>query len=228
MTASDDFDDKKILRAWRANASPWTRAVREQKIESRRVTTDQAIVDTIVSLAPERVLDIGCGEGWLARALSRRHIAVTGIDGIQDLVNAASQSGGGRFRLLPYEQLGRDSFDETFDLVACNFSLLGKESVERVFRVVPDLLAEGGHFVVQTLHPVSSCGEMPYVDGWRQGTWAGIDEAFSDPAPWYFRTVTSWRTLFRENGFTLVDEKEPPHPVNGEPVSLLMVAARAS
>ena len=38
--------------------------MRERRIESRRLVTDAAIVQAILALAPKRVLDMQCGEGW--------------------------------------------------------------------------------------------------------------------------------------------------------------------
>jgi 2-polyprenyl-3-methyl-5-hydroxy-6-metoxy-1,4-benzoquinol methylase len=69
-------DHREQLRlSWQANADAWTTAVRGQRIESRRLVTDAAILQTILALAlaPLRILDLGCGEGWLRRtAHSRR------------------------------------------------------------------------------------------------------------------------------------------------------------
>jgi hypothetical protein len=60
-----------LCLSWQANADAWTAAVREQRIESRRLVTDAAIL--ALALAPLRILDLGCGEGWLRRtAYSRR------------------------------------------------------------------------------------------------------------------------------------------------------------
>lgn len=60
-----------ILQSWRANAENWIQTIDHQEIESRNIVTNQAIVDTLLSLHPHRVLDVGCGEGWLTRACVR-------------------------------------------------------------------------------------------------------------------------------------------------------------
>src|ERR1700689_2940465 len=66
------LSDAKIVESWRNNAHAWTSAVREQRIDSRALVTDRAIVDAVLARAPRSVLDIGCGEGWLARRLGGR------------------------------------------------------------------------------------------------------------------------------------------------------------
>jgi hypothetical protein len=48
----DPLSDAKIVDWWHKNSAPWTTAVREHQIESRRLVTDQAIVDAVLSRAP--------------------------------------------------------------------------------------------------------------------------------------------------------------------------------
>jgi hypothetical protein len=69
--------------------------------------------------------------------------------------------------------------------------------------------------------------DLPYVDGWREGSWAGFSSDFSDPAPWYFRTLESWKRLIADAGFQLLEMREPIHPVTGKPASVIFIAATA-
>lgn len=220
---SDSSPDAAILSAWLRNAAPWEAAVRERRIESRRLVTDQAIVAAVKDLAPRRVLDLGCGEGWLARALAAEGIAVTGIDAVPELIEAARRHSGGAFHVVAYEQLAPGVPGAPFDAVVCNFSLLGERSVEQVFAALPRLLVPGGHLIVQTLHPLIACGAAPYRDGWREGSWAGIDGDFKDAAPWYFRTLESWVGLFVRYGLAVEALREPLHPASGRPASVIVV-----
>jgi hypothetical protein len=110
------------------------------------------------------------------------------------------------------------------DTVSCNFALIGQESTEQLLRAVGGLLNPGGHFIVQTLHPVEACGAMPYQDGWRQGSWDGFNQRFVNAAPWYFRALESWRALFAACGLQLVSEHWPVHPRTGRPASVVFVA----
>lgn len=221
------FDDTKIVDSWKKNVAPWVKAIQYKEIESRRLVTDQAIVETISSVPAKKALDIGCGEGWLVRELSALGISTTGIDAIEELVSKAKELGEGSFKVLEYEKISASTIDETYDIAVCNFSLLGKESVEHIFDTIPSLLNDGGCLIIQTLHPNTSCGDLPYIDGWREGSWAGFSNEFSDPAPWYFRTIESWFKLFRTNGFMLNVVKEPINPQTGKVTSLIMVGSVA-
>ncbi len=222
------FSDAKIIDCWHKNARPWTNAVRTGRIESRRLVTDRALVDAIVSRGPRSVLDVGCGEGWLARELASRDIHVEGIDVVPELVAAAQRGGGGNFRVASYEDLATGTCKLCIDAMVCNFSLLGKESVEGLYTAIPSLLQPQGSVIVQTLHPVSACGDLPYKDGWRQGLWDGCGPDFTDPAPWYFRTLESWQRLFADNGLRLLEMREPQHPKTRIPASIIFIAAKSA
>ena len=216
-----DRSDADILASWSRNARPWTAAIRGGEIESRLLVTNAAIVDAVRALAPRSGVDLGCGEGWLVRALPE--VQMVGVDAIDGLVEQARAAGGGDFRVLSYEQIAQGRLALAVDVAVANFSLIGKEAVDGLFAAAPTYLRRGGTLIVQTVHPVMACGDAPYVDGWREGSWAGFSDAFADAPPWYFRTISSWVALFANHGLRLAELREPLHPRTGRPVSLILV-----
>lgn len=222
--SSDPLSDARIVDAWHRNARPWTSAVRNNEIESRTLVTNAAIVDAVLSRSPASVLDIGCGEGWLVRALAERGVRGIGVDVVPALIEQAKKSGGGEFRVASYESIAAGELDVKVDVAVANFSLIGKESVEGLLLRIPSLLNSGGALVVQTIHPRVATADLPYEDGWREGSWAGFSEDFSDPAPWYFRTLESWKKIFTDSGLRLAETREPMHPTSGQPASVIFIA----
>ena len=222
--SSDHLSDARIVDSWHTNASPWTDAVRGNRIESRALITNRAIIEAVMSRSPRTVLDIGCGEGWLVRALGERGVQATGLDVVPALVEHATIAGGGEFRVASFEQIAAGELDIAVDVIVANFSLIGKESIEGVIRRAPALLTDTGALIIQTLHPVVAGADLPYEDGWRRGSWAGFSDEFSDPAPWYFRTLQSWKSLLTDSGFSRVEMREPIHPETGEPASVIFIA----
>lgn len=220
------LSDAKIIESWGRNAAPWTSAVRGGEIESRKLVTNQAIVDAVRSRQAGTGIDIGCGEGWLVRALDG--ISMTGVDVVPELIDIARAAGGGAFDVLSYEDIAAGKLDAAFDVAICNFSLIGEDSVAGLLRDAPSFLNPNGALIVQTLHPHLACGDAPYRDGWREGSWAGFSPDFTDPPPWYFRTLESWIRLFADAGLRLAEMREPVHPGTGKPVSVIFIAERAS
>jgi 2-polyprenyl-3-methyl-5-hydroxy-6-metoxy-1,4-benzoquinol methylase len=217
-------NDSRIIESWHQNAAPWTTAVRERQIESRNLVTNAAVIDAILDRTPRMVLDVGCGEGWLARELSAKGITVIGVDVVPELVQRASLAGGGDFRVASYEDISRGALDVRVDVVVANFSLIGEEPVDALIASTPRLLAPRGSLVIQTLHPATSTGDHPYTDGWRQGSWSGFSDAFTNPAPWYFRRIETWTRLLTGSGFRLLEVREPLNPISEKPASIIFVA----
>jgi 2-polyprenyl-3-methyl-5-hydroxy-6-metoxy-1,4-benzoquinol methylase len=175
-------------------------------------------------LQPSNAIDIGCGEGWLTEALQNNGINTLGTDAIAPLIEYAQQNRTGRFRQLTYEQLTPAHIDEKFDVAICNFSLIGKTSSEQVFDSVKKLLVPTGYFVVQTLHPAYSNDNQQYEDGWREGSWHGFSSQFTHPAPWYFRTVESWKNLFLLYDFQTPAIRDAMDTHTNKPASIIFVA----
>lgn len=222
MKSTPQHYERRVLAAWQQNVEPWVAAIDGGEIESRQQVTDAAIIDLLASLPAASLLDIGCGEGWLCRALAQRGLVVTGVDAVAAFVEIANSRGGGQFLQLDYQALATAPLGR-FDIMVCNFSLLGEASVEAVFSAAAARLNPGGHLVVQTLHPLTACGDQPYESGWREGSWDGFSREFGDPAPWYFRTLEDWQGLFSRHGLELVAQREPCRVGGSKPVSLLLV-----
>lgn len=222
--SDDRRSEDAVLRAWRANATPWVDAVREGAIASRIEVTNAAVENAVTSLAPGSVLDVGCGEGWLARALHAHGVRAVGVDAVPELIEVARREGGAEYHIRSYEELANGALDGPFGAVVCNFSLIGKEGTEAVVRAAARLLRPSGWLVIQTLHPAVARGDGPYADGWREGSWTGCGSEFAEPAPWFYRTFGGWVRLLDGGGFAVREVREPVWPGSGEPVSILFLA----
>ncbi|MHC8319870.1 class I SAM-dependent methyltransferase [Pseudomonas sp. GB2N2] len=212
-----------LLQSWHHNAGAWIEAIRSGSIESRRQVTDQAILLAVMSRQPERVLDLGCGEGWLLRALAERSIEAVGVDGDATLVEAARIAGSSAVHVASYEALAQANVDigRDYHLICANFALLHQDIIP-LLAAMNTLLAPDGALVIQTLHPWAvAAGD--YQDGWRTETFAGFEGQWQ-PMPWYFRTLSSWLNALDIAGFQLAALQEPQHPQSPVPQSLLLVA----
>ncbi|MDP9782474.1 class I SAM-dependent methyltransferase [Pseudomonas fluorescens] len=212
-----------LLQSWHHNAQAWIEAIRTGAIESRQTVTDQAILLAVLSRQPERVLDLGCGEGWLLRALTERGIEAVGVDGDAILVDAARAAGSSPVHLASYEALVEAKVDvgNDYDLICANFALLHQDIIP-LLAAMNVLLSPGGALVIQTLHPWTVAAGN-YQDGWREETFDGFKGQWR-PMPWYFRTLSSWLNALDMAGFRLVGLQEPQHPQSPVPQSLLLVA----
>ena|SRR5688500_1656366 len=211
-----------LSRSWIANAPAWCDAVREMRIESRRVVTDAAIVAAVLHGSPRRVLDVGCGEGWLARSLAEGGIDVTGVDASTPLIDAARTLGGATFLAMSYQQIAADpsSLGSGFDTIVANFSILDDDA-EELLRALRSMLSDSGRLIIQTAHPLLA--EGAYVDGWRTETFDAFPGEWPESMPWYFRTLGSWSRLLASAGYVIAEIREPMYPDRPVPASMMFV-----
>ncbi|MGD1890346.1 MAG: class I SAM-dependent methyltransferase [Cyclobacteriaceae bacterium] len=214
-----------ILNSWHANAQQWIATIEGRELESRRLVTDQAIVDTILKYQPETLLDVGCGEGWLCRALSEQGIQTLGVDGVPALIESARQKGKSKFEVATYQDLIQEKPlpIAPFESVVINFALLDQETTESLLLTLKHCLKKSGWLFIQTLHPHVLSDDQPYQSGWRSGSWDGLKQNFTQPYEWYFRTLEDWVQLFSQSGYQLTELREPLHPQTGKPASVIFV-----
>ena len=113
-------------------------------------------IDGRASIAGKRVLDVGCGGGILAEAMSRRGARVTGIDMGETPLEVA------RLHLLEsgleveYRQMTAEALAEaepgTFDVVTCMEMLEHVPDPASVVKACHDLVRPGGHVFFATIN----------------------------------------------------------------------------
>ena len=218
----------RLLKSWETNAGAWTEAVRERRIPSRRAGTDDAMVAAVLRAKPRKVLDVGCGEGLLARAIAPHGCRVVGIDSSEALIESARDLGGGAFVAMTYDAIGARAAElcAPFDAAVCNFSLLEAE-LAPLLDALRGVLGANGRLLIQTVHPWVAKGEEPYADGWREETFAGFGGRFSGTMPWYFRTLASWIDAIGASRFAIERIVEPANAETDQPLSLLIEATPA-
>ncbi|TDB89748.1 class I SAM-dependent methyltransferase [Actinomadura sp. 7K534] len=210
---------------WEANARYWVKVIRERRDRYRTELTDGAVLDAIGPCAGRRVLDAGCGEGYLARTLAAQGADVTGVDVSQGLIDAArahpAQEATATFVRASVDDLPFE--DDAFDLVVCNHLFSHLQDPTRAFGEFSRVLASGGRLILLTLHPCfyvenSEQGAMNSVPASQYFASRGIDQRFLVDGLESPSMITSWlRPLeyyagtLRDNGFVIADLREP-HP----------------
>jgi 2-polyprenyl-3-methyl-5-hydroxy-6-metoxy-1,4-benzoquinol methylase len=220
----EPLDRHSIIRSsWDANAAAWAQVVREGSIPSRRAGTDAAILAACLQQRPRRVLDVGCGEGWLARALWTEGVEVVGVDCSAALIELARSAGGGTYFVTEYESLIHDSSiaPGPFDAIVCNYSLFS-DPLSPLLAALAKRLSPQGRLLIQTVHPWMTAGAGPYECGWREESFADFAAVFPAAMPWYFRTLESWIGELRAAGLGLERCDEPLDPLTKWPLSIVM------
>jgi SAM-dependent methyltransferase len=143
---------------WEREAENWVRWVRKPGHDSYWYYRD-GFFDEIVPAPGGQTLEIGCGEGRVARDLAARKHRVIGIDSSPTLIRYARETDpSGRYELADATSL--PFADASFDLVVAYNSLMDIADMPRAVREAARVLQPGGRFCVSVTHPVNDAGRF--------------------------------------------------------------------
>jgi trans-aconitate methyltransferase len=104
-----------------------------------------SLVEALEPKAGERILDLGCGDGFLTQRLAESGATMVGVDSSPQMI-AAAQERGVDARYASGEAL---PFDREFDAVFSNAALHWMNDHDAVLRGVYRALKPGGRFVAE-------------------------------------------------------------------------------
>jgi SAM-dependent methyltransferase len=201
--------------------------------------------DAFFALVPEpgaATLEVGCGEGRVARDLVARGHHVTGLDASPTLVSAAAQVDPashyvvGLAEALPFD-------DGAFELVVAYNSLMDVEDMPVAVREAARVLAPGGRLCACITHPVQTASTWDQQD---ETTPLVVSEAYLDRR-WMDETVEregleftfdgwcypleAYARALEEAGLLIEAIREPSDPAGGRwarvPMFLMWRALKA-
>lgn len=141
----------------------------------------------------ERILDIGCGDGYLTEKLASYGARLVGVDFSETLVEAAKKRGVDARHGNGEELWFEAEFDGAFSNAAMHWMLRAAETASGVFRA----LKPGGRFVGE----FAGAGNAQIIR--REVHEAlerrGIDSSAVDP--WYLPSEDEYRDVLSKSGF---------------------------
>src|ERR1700751_2130862 len=105
----------------------------------------EALVEVLDPRPGERILDLGCGDGFLTRRIAQSGATIVGVDSSPQMV-AVAREHGAEARVASGESL---PFDQEFDAVFSNAALHWMSDHDAVLRGVYRALKPGGRFVAE-------------------------------------------------------------------------------
>jgi ubiquinone/menaquinone biosynthesis C-methylase UbiE len=230
--------EDKIREQWDANAEVFADLIAGSGTPHHMHILNPCVEGLLGDVSNKKLLDAGCGEGYLARQYAKRGAIVTAVDVSENLITAARKltaDDGTKLEYRVADICHLDSIpDDEFDLVLSNLVLLNIPCLDEALQEFYRVLRKGGHLVFSIVHPAFNfygpgsweMGEKDSVTGRRKGKYFKIDQYFDEreyeqywrtrngerfPAPisFFHRTLTTYLSSLSRAGFHLVDFREP-------------------
>ena len=168
------------------------------------------LIDLLEPRPGDRVLDLGCGDGALARRLADAGVEVVGVDAAPELV-AAARGRGLDARVADGHAL---PFDDEFDRILSNAALHWMKRPDEVIAGMWRALRRGGRVAAEM-------GGDGNVESIRRSLEDGLDRLGFDGGaanPWYFPTAEAYRAKLERAGFEVpyIELIPRPTPLPGD------------
>lgn len=222
MKLNDDAGE--AIRRWDDFAEAYSKNHTEQGDLHKEVLLNPVLFSLLGNVNNKKILDAGCGEGYLSRLLAGSAAAVTAVDSSCRMLEIAKNRTP-KDLVIDYKHANCENLtileNQSFDLIVSNMVIQDLANIEKVFQEMHRLIVDGGSFIFSILHP---CFVTP-ESGWER-TESGeklhwnVDEYFNEGVYeqdlgdkekmlFFHRTLTSYINTLIKTGFILEKIVEP-------------------
>jgi SAM-dependent methyltransferase len=148
------MSDKPWRQEWDEQADDWVALTQDDPFYDR--LNEPAFLE-LLPPAGRRTLDVGCGEGRLARRLTERGHHVVGLDGSEALARVTTQ----HRTAIPVAVADVTALpipDAVADLVVCFMVLMDVQALERSVAELARVVTRDGSIALAILHPINTSG----------------------------------------------------------------------
>lgn len=152
-------------RGWDQVASWYDKLVGDEGSDYHKNVILPAAMRLLDPRPNERILDLCCGQGVLARLLLEKKAEVVGVDASPKLIEAArSRSPSPKAKFLIADVCTNSGWaDGRFDAAACLMAVHDVEAIDKMFQHLGQALKPGGRAVLIFMHP---CFRIPRQTHW--------------------------------------------------------------
>ena len=224
-------------RSWDANSGVWDHHQGQGGDAIRRLITDDAVLAHVGDVAGLRVLDFGCGNGYLSRTLAEMGAHVVAQDQSAEMLRLARERSDDERHAIEFVQSSVTETstvpDGSIDMVVSNFVLQDVENLHAALTEARRVMRVGGRLIVVITHPCFSSGPRAWIspvpDSPRAEEWGYLTDDYLgdatywlewddfDPVPYYHRPMSSYVNSLGAADFTLVALDEPSPRLPAEP-----------
>ncbi len=151
---------------------------------ARRYVLNPVLFDLLGNVRGKRIMDAGCGTGYLCRMLAKRGAQVTGVEPATAMFSYAVARENAEPQGITYVQQDLSTLNQCndmFDVVVANMVLMDIPDYQDAMRNCIAALKQGGQFIFLLSHPCFD--EVNYPDlkpGYHAKGYIRVEEYFDE------------------------------------------------
>jgi ubiquinone/menaquinone biosynthesis C-methylase UbiE len=218
--------DDEVKEFWDRVADDWEIQVGDDGDSNRILNSDPILWKFLGEVKGKRILDAGCGTGYLTRKLTNKGALVTGVDISSKMIEIARQKSiETEFEIEYYvdscSQL-KCCNDDVFDAIVSNYVLMDIPDLEGTIKAFDRVLKPNGIAIIIFSHPCFPQGKARVIEEdeivlyeWNfsyfmqqkciEPPW----NHFTSDFIWFHRPLSDYWKAFKDCGFNIVDFEEP-------------------
>ncbi|MHA1945180.1 MAG: class I SAM-dependent methyltransferase [Candidatus Hodarchaeales archaeon] len=235
LIEESELTQNQIYQQWEKTSNEWIKYHEYTSPDDKGDINRQLIIDPVIwslieSPAGLKILDAGCGNGYLTREFARKGAEVIGIDQSKGLISYCRKKELEKPLGCSYFQADIGDLEiftsHEFDLVVSNIVFVDVLHYQQSFLEISRVLKSQGRFIWSNLHPVfgrtsNDFFRLPYdTPRNEERLYVMIDRYFDSGARmmswgdfeplWQFdRTLTEYSKALKEAGFVISEIIEP-------------------
>ena len=229
--------ENRFWKQWESNARAFAELISNQGTPHHREILNPCVEQLLGNVKGKKLLDAGCGEGYLARYYAQLGAHVTGVDISEKLIDISKKVTeeaqiDASFQVGDICKLGFQN--DSFDLILCNLVLLNISCLQDALSEFYRVLKPEAVLVYSIVHPAFNfygpgSWEMSEKDTEtrrRKGIYFKVDHYFEEkeyqkywksrqgekfpvPISFFHRTLSTYYNSVITSGFIVTDLAEP-------------------
>jgi len=205
-------------KEWERNADFWIKIIREKLDPYRLKITNKAVLNLLKKRKNLKILDAGCGEGYLCRTLSKKGHQVFGIDFSPKLIEAAQELERKKPLGIKYfiGDFRKTKFSSSyFDVVLCHQTINEIPNPKKAFREFSRILKTKGNLILLFLHPCFEINPEKYFQKVKIKKSYYLVSEIKSPSPYFYLhlPLSEWIDSLNKTGFSIKKVGEPHPPL---------------
>jgi SAM-dependent methyltransferase len=204
--------DHSLGQAWEDNADAWLKWARSADLDHAFWRLNMPALLELLPQPTGVTLDVGCGEGRLARELRRLGYQVVGLENSPSLA-AAAQDADPEFEVIVADAANMPISSGSIDLAIVSLALMNMDDMKGAVSEIARVLKDGGILCFSILHPLNSWGDAGDVSYFETVAYDERIEANGEAMTFHdtHRPLSDYFTALETAGF-LVERLHEPRP----------------